>query len=61
MAAGNKNMTSQAQRVQKVVFLPKDFSEKDGDLTPTLKLKRSVVTKKYTALVDEIYGESVAN
>jgi hypothetical protein len=34
-----------------------DFSEKAGDLTPTLKLKRSVVADKYAELIDSVYGE----
>lgn len=60
MQEANKKTTSNAQVVQKWKMLPQDFSEKEGDLTPTMKLKRSVVTKKYAELIDEIYG-SVAN
>ena len=41
--------------VQKWKMLPADFSEKEGDLTPTLKLKRNVVTAKYEALIESIY------
>merc|ERR1712000_559685 len=35
----NSKTTSNAQIVQKWEWLPVDFSEKAGDLTPTLKLK----------------------
>jgi long-chain-fatty-acid--CoA ligase ACSBG len=59
MKIANANTTSAAQKVQKYAWLPKDFCEADGDLTPTLKLKRSVVAKKYVDLIDSIYGESV--
>lgn len=55
--AGNKKTTSNAQIVQKWRWLPEDFSEKAGDLTPTLKLKRNVVAKKYKDLIDSIYHE----
>jgi long-chain-fatty-acid--CoA ligase ACSBG len=51
----NGKTTSNAQIVQKWKWLPVDFSEKDGDLTPTLKLKRNVVAAKYEALIDSIY------
>jgi long-chain-fatty-acid--CoA ligase ACSBG len=51
----NGKTTSNAQIVQKWKWLPVDFSEKEGDLTPTLKLKRSVVAAKYEALIDSIY------
>mmetsp|Transcript_27277 Transcript_27277/g.27510 ORF Transcript_27277/g.27510 Transcript_27277/m.27510 type:complete len:663 (-) Transcript_27277:375-2363(-) len=57
MKKGNSKTTSNAQVVQKWKMLPVDFSEKAGDLTPTLKLKRNVVTKKYAAVIDSIYGE----
>ena len=53
----NSKTTSNAQIVQKWVWLPVDFSEKAGDLTPTLKLKRSVVDAKYTDLIESMYKE----
>lgn len=34
-----------------------DLSEKAGDLTSTLKIKRSVVNKKYDYLANEMYDE----
>lgn len=55
----NAHAISHAQRVQKWRMLPIDFSEKEGDLTPTLKVKRSVVRAKYKSLVDEMYEEDV--
>lgn len=51
----NSKTTSNEQIVQKWVWLPVDFSEKAGDLTPTLKLKRSVVEDKYRALIESLY------
>lgn len=56
MKTGNSKSTSNAQIIQKWIWLPEDFSEKAGDLTPTLKLKRSVVVKKYAELIDSIYA-----
>lgn len=55
MKKANKMTTSNAQIVQKWVWLPVDFSEKAGDLTPTLKLKRNVVVDKYSELIESIY------
>ncbi len=56
MKKGNSKTTSNAQIVQKWIWLPADFSEKAGDLTPTLKLKRNVVAEKNAALFDSIYA-----
>jgi long-chain-fatty-acid--CoA ligase ACSBG len=57
MKKANSKTSSQAQVVQKWKMLPVDLSEKAGDLTPTLKLKRNVVTKKYQKLIDSMYEE----
>lgn len=54
----NSKTTSNAQIIQKWKMLPADFSEKQGDLTPTLKLKRNVVAKKYDALIESLYAGS---
>jgi long-chain-fatty-acid--CoA ligase ACSBG len=55
--AANKKSTSNAQIVQKFAWLPMDFCEKHGELTPTLKLKRSVVTAKYESLIESLYAD----
>jgi long-chain-fatty-acid--CoA ligase ACSBG len=57
MKLANSRTTSNAQIVQKWKLLPTDLSEKAGDLTPTLKLKRNVVTAKYEKLIDSVYEE----
>jgi long-chain acyl-CoA synthetase len=43
--------------VKKFAILPKDFTQETGELTPTLKLKRKVVTQKHQALLDAFYRE----
>jgi long-chain-fatty-acid--CoA ligase ACSBG len=61
MKQANGKTTSNAQTVQKWRWLPQDFSEKEGELTPTLKLKRKIVTQKYAELIDSIYAEGGEN
>ena len=55
MKEANSKTTSNAQIVQKWAWLPADFSEKGGELTPTLKLKRNVVGDKHAALIESLY------
>jgi len=49
--------TSGAQRIQKFTILEKDFTLETGELTPTLKLKRKVVSKQYEVIIDKFYEE----
>ncbi len=56
LAAANALATSRAQRVGKYAVLSTDFSDPGGELTPTLKLKRSVVADKYSAEIEALYA-----
>jgi len=41
---------------KKVVLIENDFTIEAGELTPTLKVKRRVVEKKYKDLIDRAYA-----
>lgn len=56
MKVGNWKAGSNAQIVRKWGWLPQDFSVNSGELTPTLKLKRNVVTEKYSDLIESLYA-----
>jgi len=45
------------ESVKRVRIVPKDFTIAGGELTPTLKIKRKVVTEKYKKLLEEMYAE----
>lgn len=52
------NVNSRLARVQtikKFKILTKDFSVEGGELTPTMKVKRKVVTEKYKSEIEELY------
>lgn len=51
----NAKAVSNAQKIQKFAIIDEDFSDKNGDLTPTLKLKRAVVVNKYADVIDALY------
>ena len=44
------------ERVRKVRVLPRDFSIEEGELTPTLKVKRRVVNQRFGPTLQELYG-----
>src|SRR5213594_2565401 len=45
---------------KKVLLLENDFTIESGELTPTLKVKRRVIEKRYKELVDRTYAEGDA-
>jgi long-chain acyl-CoA synthetase len=44
------------ERIRKVALLPDEFTIDNGELTPTLKVKRRVIDEKFGGLIDELYG-----
>ena len=47
---------ARAQTIKKLQVLPHSFSETTGELTPTQKVKRQVVIKKYAKEIDIMYS-----
>jgi long-chain acyl-CoA synthetase len=46
---------SRAEWIRMFRILPRDFSEETGEMTPSLKVKRSVVMKEYADEIADIY------
>ena len=47
---------ARVEQVKKIEILPHDLSQEGGELTPTMKVKRNVVTDKYAGEIDALYG-----
>ncbi len=47
---------AQVEQIKKFVVLPRELSVDEGELTPTLKIKRSVVNDRYKCVLDSMYG-----
>jgi long-chain acyl-CoA synthetase len=47
---------ARVEQVKKFEILPHDLSQETGELTPTLKVKRNVVSDKYEKEVDALYA-----
>lgn len=54
IADGNAAV-SRAEAVKEFRILPQDFTIDGGELTPTLKLRRAEVMKKYASVIEDIY------
>jgi long-chain acyl-CoA synthetase len=48
---------AQYERVRKIALLADEFTIERGELTPTLKARRSLIESRYQHLIDEIYQE----
>src|SRR5882724_9886955 len=46
------------ERIKKIAILPKEFTVEDGELTPTLKVRRRIVEEKYKDLINSLYPSS---
>jgi long-chain acyl-CoA synthetase len=56
LAEKNKDLASY-ERVKKFKLLPGELTIEAGEITPTLKVKRKVVSEKYAKLIDELYAD----
>ena len=52
---------SRYEQIKRFSILPRDFTMDDGELTPTLKLKRRVVQERFAEALDELYAGETLN
>ena len=56
VAAATKDL-AQFESVKKIALLAKELTVEEGELTPTMKLKRRVIDAKYKDFIDKLYAE----
>ena len=49
------------ETIKKFAILPADLTVESGELTPSLKVKRKAVEKKYVEVLDEMYQGAMAD
>jgi long-chain acyl-CoA synthetase len=47
------------ERVRKFVLLDRQFSIEEGEITPTMKVKRKIIEERFANVIEEMY-KSVA-
>jgi len=45
------------EQVKKYILISSAFTIKDGELTPSIKIKRRVITEKYASEIEKLYAE----
>ncbi len=51
-------LLSSFEKVKKVLLLDRDFEIEKGEMTPSLKVKRNIVEKKYSDQIEALYREA---
>ena len=55
LAAVNEKF-ARVEQVKKIAILPRDLTQEDGELTPTMKVKRAVVAEKHQGEIEQLYA-----
>lgn len=45
------------ETIKRITILPRDFSIESGEMTPTLKVRRTAVEKKYADVIEALYAD----
>ena len=51
----NRNR-SRFEQIKRFAIVPRDFSAKEGEVTPTMKLKRKVVEQHFADEIERLYA-----
>ncbi len=51
----NRDRT-RVEQIKRFVILPRDFSQEEGEVTPTLKLRRKVIHEHFTEEIERLYA-----
>lgn len=58
VALANEQAASKAQHIRKWSIIPGDFTIAGGELTPTMKVRRRIVSEKYMGEIELLYEEA---
>ncbi|MBU0710978.1 long-chain fatty acid--CoA ligase [bacterium] len=49
---------AQFEKVKRYILLPQEFTIESGELTPSMKIRRNIVEKKYQDMINRLYSEA---
>ena len=54
----SNSKVANVQQIKKFTLLSNEWTDRSGELTPSLKLKRHVVTERYKDEIESMYEEA---
>jgi long-chain acyl-CoA synthetase len=45
------------ERIKKIALLDREFDIAQGEITPTLKVKRNIIENRYQEMIEELYKD----
>jgi long-chain acyl-CoA synthetase len=51
----NRDRT-RVEQIKRFVILPRDFSQEEGEVTPTLKLRRTIIHEHFADEIERMYA-----
>lgn len=58
LVAENNKLFGHSEQIKKFTLVPNEWTIADGELTPTLKLKRKIIEKKFEKEIEAMYEEN---
>ena len=53
----NSGDLSQYETIKRFTLLPREFTQESGELTPSLKIKRQEIMKRFAGIIEMMYAE----
>jgi len=47
----------QVEKIKKFTLMPQEFTQENGEITPTMKIRRKVIQQRYSDLIDKMYQD----
>ncbi len=47
---------TRVEQIKRFVILPRDFLQEEGEVTPTLKLRRKVIHEHFADAIEQLYA-----
>jgi long-chain acyl-CoA synthetase len=60
LVAGVNRDRTRVEQIKRFVILPRDFSQEEGEVTPTLKLRRRVIHEHFADEIEKLYAAEPA-